>query len=255
MTESSVSLLRADPDLGSGLAPAELAVAREALVAPCVTLEPRSWSWAERSFREELAKSTMLVLDGLLLSDLVLAGCRSAELIGPGDVLSSPDRRRNADTLLPVDVELTVLEPTRVALLDERLQLACAHWPPVTVALLERMEQRGWRLAKQAAICHLPTVHARLLALFWHLADRWGKVTPDHVLLPLSILHRTLGKMVGAERSTVSLALRQLSDAGLVERRPDGAWMLSGNSRESLELLTDRWGPRPASLVADSRGR
>jgi CRP/FNR family cyclic AMP-dependent transcriptional regulator len=211
MTQSAVSLLRADPDLGAGLAPADLPLAQETLVAPFVTLEPGPWRRPDRRGREGLAKANMLVLDGLLLSDIVLAGCPSAELIGPGDVLSSPDRRANAETLLPVDVELTVLEPTRVALLDERIQLSCARWPPVAVALLDRMEQRAWRLAKQAAICNLPTVHSRLLALFWHLADRWGKVTPTHLLLPIRILHRTLGKMVGAERSTVSLALRQLS--------------------------------------------
>ena len=250
----SVSLLRADPDLASGLAPADLLAAREALVAPCVTLEPRPWNWADRDVRDELAQATMLVLEGLLLSDVVLAGCPSAELLGPGDVVSSPDRLRNADSLLPVDVELTVLEPSRIALLDERLQLACARWPRVSVALLERMEERGWRLAKQAAICHLPAVHSRLLALFWHLADRWGKVTPDHVVLPIRIVHRTLGKMVGAERSTVTLALRQLSDAGLVTRRADGAWLLSGDPSEGLELVGNRLASRPASLVADAHG-
>jgi CRP/FNR family cyclic AMP-dependent transcriptional regulator len=252
MAHSAVSLLRDDPDLGSGLAPAEFAVARRALVAPAVTLEPREWTGADRGLRDDLAEASMLVLDGLLLSEMVLAGCPSAELIGPGDVLSSPDRRRDPDTLLPVGIELSVLEPTRVALLDEGVKLACARWPPVAVALLERMEQCAWRLAKQAAICHLPTVHSRLLALFWHLADRWGKVTPDHVVLPIHIVHRTLGKMVGAERSTVSLALRQLSDAGLVTRRDDGAWVLSGDPREGLELLGSRWCPRPASLVTDS---
>lgn len=252
MTQPSVSLLRHDPDLGSGLTPADFAVARKALVAPSVTLEPSNSTSADKSARDDLAEVTMLVLDGLLLSDMVLAGYSSAELIGPGDLLSSPKRRRNTDTLLPVDVQLTVLEPTRLALLDECVQLACAHWPPVAVALLERMEQRGWRLAKQAAICHLPAVHSRLLALFWHLADRWGKVAPDHLVLPIRIVHRTLGKMVGAERSTVTLALRQLSDAGLVTRRHDGAWLLSGDPREGLEFLAHRWGAPPASLLADA---
>ena len=247
MTRSTVSLLRDDPELGSGLPPVEFAIAQDALVAPSITVEPGPWDWTEAIVPDGESNATMLVLDGLLLSELVLAGHPSAELIGPGDVLPAA-RHRDTETLLPVEVELTVLEPTRIALLDERVQLACARWPAVGVALLERMEQRAWRLAKQAAICQLPAVHSRLLALFWHLADRWGKVTPDHLVLPLRILHRTLGKMVGAERSTVSLALRQLSDAGLVTRRDDGAWLLSGDACEGLELLT-RWGGRPASFV------
>jgi CRP/FNR family cyclic AMP-dependent transcriptional regulator len=220
-----------------------------------VLFEPGPWKRTNTSVRNDLAKAIILVLDGLLLSDVVLSGYPSAELIGPGDVLSSPERYPNADTLLPVDIELTALEPTRVALLDEHFQLACARWPPVAVALLKRIEQRGWRLAKQAAICHLPTVHLRLLALFWHLAERWGKVTPDHLLLPLRMLHRTLGQMVGADRSTVSLALRQLADAGLVTRRADGAWLLSGDPREALELWADRGAPRFASFVTDAPRR
>jgi len=227
-------------------------VARDGLVLPSVVIEPGSWKRTNPSVRNVAAQAIMLVLDGLLLSDVVLAGYPSAELIGPGDVLWSPDRCPPGDTLLPVGVELTALEPTRVAVLDEQLQLAAARWPPVVVALLNRMEQRGWRLAKQAAICHLPTVHLRLLALFWHLAERWGKVAPGHLVLPVRILHRTLGQMVGADRSTVSLALRHLSDAGSVTRRPDGAWILSGDPREALELWADRGPPRFASLVTDA---
>ncbi|HEX8052704.1 MAG TPA: helix-turn-helix domain-containing protein [Thermoleophilaceae bacterium] len=251
MIESTVSLLHHDPDLGRDLPPAELLAARRALPALSVTLEPGTWDWASTSGRDRPPDATMLVLDGLLLLDVELASCPSAELIGPGDVLPSLDRRRNAETLLPMGVELAVLEPTRVALLDESFHLACARWPSVMMALLERMEQRSWRLTTQAAICHLPAVHLRLLALFWHLADRWGKVGPDHLVLPLRLLHRTLGKMVGAERPTVSLALRQLSDGGLVMRRPDGAWLLRRDPSEGLELLT-RCNPRPASLITDS---
>lgn len=191
----------------------------------------------------------MLVLEGLLLCDVMLAGCASGELVGPGDVLPAPGRGRSAQTMLPIDVVLTVLEPTRIALLDQRFQMACARWPVVAVAVLDRMEQRAWRLTTQAAICNLPAVHSRLLALFWHLAERWGKVTPTHVLLPLRILHRTLGRMVGAERSTVSLALKQLADAELVIRRADGAWMLMGEPGQSLETLSERPVRLPAGLV------
>lgn len=248
MSRSVVALLEADPDLGSHLAPTDLPLAERALVAPSIMLAPGLWRRAERR-GDDLAATTLLILDGLLLSDTVLWGCPSAELIGLGDVLPSPGARSDADTLLPVEVELTVLEPTRVALLDERVELSCARWPPVAVALMERMEQRARRLAKQAAICHLPSVPLRLLALFWHLGDRWGKVTPTSVVLPLHIVHRTLGKMVGAERSTVSLALRQLSEAGLVTRRPDGSWLLRGDPSKGLELMNERGIGRPAALV------
>jgi hypothetical protein len=52
------------------------------------------------------------------------------------------------------------------------------------------------------------------------------------VALPLS--HSALGRLVGARRPTVSLALKELGAQGLVGRREDGAWLLSGDPPDSL---------------------
>jgi CRP/FNR family transcriptional regulator, cyclic AMP receptor protein len=68
-----------------------------------------------------------------------------------------------------------------------------------------------------------------LLTLFWHLAERWGRVTPDGVLLPLTLSHRMLGQLVGARRPTVSTALGALTRAGEVSRALDGTWLLTGS--------------------------
>ena len=57
------------------------------------------------------------------------------------------------------------------------------------------------------AISQLVRVDRRLLALFWHLAERWGRVTGDGVLVPLTLSHRMLSQLVGARRPTVSTAL------------------------------------------------
>ncbi len=44
--------------------------------------------------------------------------------------------------------------------------------------------------------------------------------------MPVVLTHEALGSRVGAKRPTVSLALTTLGDAGLVERRIDGTWLL-----------------------------
>jgi DNA-binding IclR family transcriptional regulator len=46
--------------------------------------------------------------------------------------------------------------------------------------------------------------------------------------VPLALSHSDLAELVGAARPSVSVALKQLSDAGLVWRNEaDGTWMLT----------------------------
>ena len=73
----------------------------------------------------------------------------------------------------------------------------------------------------RAATCH-PRADARIALLLWHLAERWGRVEPDGILVPLPLTHRLIGRLVGAERPSVSHALARLSDAGLVTREDRG---------------------------------
>ena len=67
---------------------------------------------------------------------------------------------------------------------------------------------------------------ARLLALLWHLADRWGKVGPDGTHVPLRLTHATLAQLVGAQRPSVTSALRGLEQRGLLRRLPEGGGFL-----------------------------
>jgi hypothetical protein len=70
-------------------------------------------------------------------------------------------------------------------------------------------------------------VEDRLEATFWDLADRWGRMTPSGIHLPLQLTHETLARLVGGRRPTISLALRDLAERGVVARRPDGSWLLT----------------------------
>ena len=244
---SAISLLDADPDLGAELSARQFNAARKELFVRVGRLEPGARPAAKELLGIE---EGLLLIEGVILRDLTLAGCPSAELIGPADVLE-PSGLGQRDTLVPVEVMLTVIEPAVIAILDRPFRLLAGRWPPVLIALLERVEQRAARLAKQAAICHLGCVRARLLAILWHLADRWGRVGPEYVILPLQLLHRTLGRLVGAERPTVSLALKALADDGLVERRRDGAWLLRGDPIDELGALIRPAERMPAAVVAD----
>ena len=87
------------------------------------------------------------------------------------------------------------------------------------------MAEQSDRLATQLAICQLPRVDQRLLAMMWLLAESWGQVTSAGTTLPLTLTHDTLGGLVGARRPTVTLALGELTDRGAIVRQ-DRGWLL-----------------------------
>ena len=100
-------------------------------------------------------------------------------------------------------------------------------------ALHARHVRRVRALAFQRAIAQLPRVDDRMIVLLWALAERWGRVGPDGVRVPVGLPHRTLATLVGARRPSVTTALTGLAREGLVERI-EGGWLLHGDPDEVL---------------------
>ena len=100
--------------------------------------------------------------------------------------------------------------------------------------MLDRVSERAHRLAVTQAIAQLTGVERRLHALLWHLAARFGRVTPDGVVVPLALSHQRLGELIGARRPTVSTALGVLAREGSLRRRADGGWLLTGEPPQRL---------------------
>jgi DNA-binding transcriptional ArsR family regulator len=73
-------------------------------------------------------------------------------------------------------------------------------------------------------------------------------VTASGVVLPLRLTHDSLARLVGAQRPTVSTALKSLQDAGEVTRRRDGAWVLLPESQERLRRLQERVAAVPGAI-------
>lgn len=230
-----VSLLEEDPELGRWLTPVDVVEARRRACVP-VVLVPRG-RWRPRhpglSARDHLG---FLVLDGLLAREESLAGSTSTELVGPGDVVQ-PWTLELEGLLVPSTVAWTAVQSTRLAVLGPSFVAAIAPWPVIRSALFERAMQRCSRVSTHHAISQLSLVDARLLMLFWHLAERWGRVTHEGVLMPLRLSHQALGELVGAKRPTVSLALGRLTAQDLIARRPDRAWVLRESAEAGLERL------------------
>ena len=111
-------------------------------------------------------------------------------------------------------------------------------WPQIPRALLRRAGRRTRALNVQRAICAQPRLDVRLSLLLWHLAARWGKVEPGGIRVPVPLTHQLLGRLVGAERPSVSHALSRLAHAGLVTGHGD-QWHLHGTLRDQLTRLTE----------------
>ena len=135
-------------------------------------------------------------------------GRRAAcELFGPGDVLRPWDSEGDYAPL-PIAVDWQVLQPSRLAALGTGFALRVVRWPTITSRITGRIAQRARYLALTQAVTHLPRVHARLLILFWLLAERWGKVTPAGVYVTLPLTHDVLAMLVGAQRPTAQSSTR-----------------------------------------------
>jgi CRP/FNR family transcriptional regulator, cyclic AMP receptor protein len=208
---------------------------------PVGTCEPAAW------FAPGTQGPGLLLVEGLIGIDVTVGDRTATELMGPGDLLAPWDR--GADDLLERTTTWHVLARTRVAVLDAGFTERIRPWPQILHALLRRAGKRACDLNVQRAITCQPRLDVRLALLLWHLAARWGRVEPGGIRLSLPLTHRLLGRLVGAERPSVSHALARLADAGLVTGRGD-QWHLHGTLEDHLSLLVER-APEPRSRARD----
>lgn len=69
--------------------------------------------------------------------------------------------------------------------------------------------------------------------LLWHLAFRWGRVTPEGVLLPIRLTHSVLADLVASRRQSVTSGLARLAQRAVVRAQND-SWLLSGHAPGEL---------------------
>ena len=215
-------VLEEDPDLAESIDPKLRAHALETVLARDVRIPAGTWRPPPASFEDGLG---MLVLEGVFIHRVGIDRRFGIELIGEGDLLRPPPW--HAESTLVMTNDWLVLEPARLAVLDERFVRHLAQFPQLGGRLISRAVQRSRQLAVNMAIVHQARVDVRLHMLFWHLAGRWGRVRRDGVFLPLRLTHAVLSDLVAARRPTVTSALSDLSRRGIVSAVRDG-WLLSG---------------------------
>ena len=227
---SLIRLLDHDPELARHFPPAELPAASAALTVAARKAPAGPWSPPAQRPQGLLG---FLVLEGTILRTTEIAGRGCAHLIGPGDII---DPWMHADVSGCGTPSYRVVDDSVLAILNARFVKNAAGWPQVLPAMTERLLRQSEQIGALYALALLPRVDTRLIAFFWQLAQRFGRVGRDGVIVPLELTHRTLGELVGGRRPTISVALTDLEQAGHLRRRADGSWALA---RDSWKLLSD----------------
>ena len=222
-----VSVLREDVELADAVDASRREAADAASRARVIHVRRGRWDAATAADRARGGHG-LLVLVGLLMRRVEIDRHYGAELLGPGDPLSPLEMTDDVSTVA-VESTWRVVEPLRLAELDRPWSFRMARHPEVGIELAARAVRRSRRLANTLAISQHPRLEPRLHLLLWELADRFGRVTPDGVHLPLPITHELLSHLAAARRPSVTSALQRLAGAGLLEPRDKG-WILYGEA-------------------------
>ena len=228
---TAVRVLDEDLELAAAVDQISFRDARLAAVAPLIEI-PRG-PWAPPSEPRQRGRDLgLLVLSGLLLRDMGLAGRSFAELRGPEDLLRPWDDATEVVSI-NADIKWTAREPTRLAWLDGDFASSVSPWAEITSTLVARATRRARLLSFRFAILELRHVDLRVLLLLWHLVDRWGQVSGEGIRLNLDLTHDLIARMVGAHRTSVSVALQRLAYEGRI-RRAGRKWVLLGPPPQEL---------------------
>src|SRR5438270_4560736 len=153
-------ILAEDPDLAEYLEGDRLGSARRDCVAQ--TLSVRSGPWTPPDYGESLKRGIgLLILEGLIVRHVGVAGRFGAELIGVGDVIC-PWQWAQDESTLPRAGRWRVLQDCRLAVLDESFTIRLGRYPEVFSSLFARALQRARHVAVHMAIVQQPRIDVRL---------------------------------------------------------------------------------------------
>ena len=197
----------------------------------------------------------LLVIDGLLGARMAIGDEVHLELLGRGDFLR-PWVHIDPEASVPAELCWEAFEETSVAVLDERFAAAVSPWPEVSAALMHRLVLRARHLTFQLAMVGVERIDERLLIALWHFADRWGRVTPEGVVVDLALTHSQMAEVVRAARPSLSTAVSELRRRGALSlTRGSGRWVLHGDPPPMVGCQPERPAERFLSTTAAMMSR
>jgi CRP-like cAMP-binding protein len=154
-----------------------------------------------------LAGRLKVLTSGADGKDFVMNLCDPGEVIGEIALLDSNPR----------SATIVAHERSRLLVLDRRdfLPFLERH-PRVAIELAELLARRLRRLSELAEDSLLLALQARIAKKLLSLAERYGRPTPEGLLIDLPLSQQELGDMVGASRESINKQLRAWTQEGIL---------------------------------------
>lgn len=160
-----------------------------------------------------LAHASLLVIEsGLALTRAVQPGSFREIVVchaGPGSLVLPPQETEVVAALVPTRATIVTVEAR-----DRLLEIPGVA-PLLFDALTTTVRQKHRTIEALAHSHHVDRVRAKL----FQLALDHGVVGRDGIRLDLPLTHELLGEMIGSARETVTRAIDELQEEGLVVRR------------------------------------
>lgn len=224
---STTNLVVAWPELLTGVPAADRRLAERALMVPLISV--RDQDLGEATHRHAPEAFGFLIIEGVVLKETALRRRSALELLGPGDLLAPPLAAGRQLESRAVSQYLAH-GPVSLAVIGDRVRAVVRHWPGIADALHDRLGRQTHRASMHLAMLHLPRIEDRITALFADLAERFGRMNSDEILIDPPLTHELIGGLVGGRRPTVTLALHKLAADGVLHRLDDGRWRLAGQT-------------------------
>ena len=192
-----------------------------------------TWDPTELSRTADAGWLGWLVVSGVLIRMVDVGGRTACEVLGPGDLIRPWDADGEYEPIV-VGLRWRVPGSAELALLDGSFAARISPWPRITAELVSRVARRARALTFNQAASHLSHADDRLLITFSVLGERWGRMNHEGIVITLPLTHETLAMMIGVRRPTATIAVKRLTDAGLLERRGAAHWLLTKRAVDRL---------------------
>ncbi len=164
----------------------------------------------------------VLVVEGTILRSVQIGHRTSALLHGAGDVLPGSGFEPR-----PFRAHARALTTSVVVVLDPPVMAAIARTPALAARVADAVDAQAGLLGVLSLLAQLTSIAERLDVLLPMLANRWGTVGADGVLLPGFLTHSVLSELIGVRRPSLTTALVDLKDRGRLRRLDDRRWLLA----------------------------
>jgi len=229
---TTVNVLVEDPALARLVSPGRAEAAGARAMAAVISVPHGRFPTA--GLASERGDFGMLIVDGLLIRGVDLTNRASGEVLGAGDVFRVCGLERDSAASVLPQVGWWGLRPARLAVLDASFTRALSDYPEVVSELASRLWRRSSANIQRLALIQQPNLSVRLQWLLWHLANRFGSIESEGMVLPIPLCHGLLAWLACARRPAVSRSLMQLEREGLVAARDDGTWWLGRQPPEGF---------------------